>query len=394
MKNQANGAIKMSFLCTLQSIPRIRLCLLLIFGIGNIGFVMAQQTVNGTIADTEGIPLPGASIVEKGTTNGAQSDFDGNFTLEVAGQNAVLVVSYVGYATKEVSVGNQTQISISLEEDAAALDEVVVVGYGTQKRANVSGAVSSIKGEDINEVVTGNASQALVGKATGVRVEVNGGAPGAGTNIIIRGTGSLSNQDPLYVIDGVFSDNMDFLNPSDIESIEVLKDATASIYGARSGQGVILVTTKKGTSGQPLKIDLDASWGFANVVRDLDMLNAADFIANREQAYQNDGNTVPSNFNDFDPAVDSDIQAASLRSALTQNYGLRLYGGGEQSTYSISANRLEQEGVVEASEFDRTSVRINTSTRKGRFPCSYRHRRTNKIRFSVVNMVICLSLRF
>ncbi len=327
----------------------------------------AQQTVSGTVVDVEGVPLPGASIVEKGTTNGAQSDFDGNFTLEVANQNAVLVVSYVGYATKEVSVVNQTQISITLEEDAAALDEVVVVGYGTQKKANVSGSVSSIKGEDINEVVTGNASQALVGKATGVRVEVNGGAPGAGTNIIIRGTGSLSNQDPLYVIDGVFSDNMDFLNPSDIESIEVLKDATASIYGARSGQGVILVTTKKGTKGQALKIDVDASWGFANVIRKLDMLNAADFIANREQAYQNDGNTVPSNFNDFDPSVDSDIQSASLRSALTQNYGLRLYGGGEQSTYSISANRLEQEGIVEASEFERTSVRINTSTEKGKF---------------------------
>lgn len=326
-----------------------------------------QQLVSGTIVDAEGIPLPGASIVEKGTTNGAQSDFDGNFTLEVTDQNAVLVVSYVGYATKEVNVGNQTQFSITLEEDAAALDEVVVVGYGTQKRANVSGSVSSIKGEDINEVVTGNASQALVGKATGVRVEVNGGAPGAGTNIIIRGTGSLSNQDPLYVIDGVFSDNMDFLNPSDIESVEVLKDATASIYGARSGQGVILVTTKKGATDQALKIDLDASWGFANVIRKLDMLNATDFIANREQAYQNDGNAVPSNFYDFDSSINSDIQAASLRSALTQNYGLRLYGGGEQSTYSISANRLEQEGIVEASEFERTSVRINTSTRKGRF---------------------------
>jgi len=332
-----------------------------------ISIALVQQSVSGSVTDMDGVPLPGASIIEKGTTNGAQSDFDGNFTLDVADQNAVLVVSYVGYATKEVSVSNQTQLSITLEEDAAALDEVVVVGYGTQKRANVSGAVSSIKGDDVNQVVTGNASQALVGKATGVRVEVNGGAPGAGTNIIIRGTGSLSNQDPLYVIDGVFSDNMDFLNPSDIESIEVLKDATASIYGARSGQGVILVTTKKGTSGQPLKIDLDASWGFANVIRKLDMLNAADFIANREQAYQNDGNTVPSNFYDFDTSIDSDIQAASLRSALTQNYGLRLYGGGEQSTYSISANRLEQEGIVEASEFERTSVRINTSTKKGRF---------------------------
>src|SRR5680860_751385 len=216
MKNQMIWVIKTPSLRTVPSMPRIRLSLVFIFVISNISFMIAQQTVSGTVSDPDGVPLPGASVVEKGTTNGTQSNFDGNFTLEVIGQNSVLVVSYVGYAAKEIIVGAQTQFSVTLEIDAAALDDVVVVGYGTQKRANVSGAVSSIMGEDVNEVVTGNASSALVGKATGVRVEVNGGAPGAGTNVIIRGTGSLSNQDPLYVIDGVFSDNMDFLNPSDI----------------------------------------------------------------------------------------------------------------------------------------------------------------------------------
>ena len=326
-----------------------------------------QHSVSGTISDADGNPLPGANIVEKGTTNGVTADFDGNFTLDVANENATLVVSYIGFASKEVALNGQTSISVSLEESAAGLDEVVLIGYGTQKKSDVSGSVSSIKAEDINNVVTGNATQALVGRAPGVRVEVNGGSPGAGTNIIIRGTGSLSNQDPLYVIDGVFSDNMNFLNPSDVESIEVLKDATASIYGARSGQGVILVTTKKGKSGQELKIDMDASLGSAKVIRTIDMLNATDYILNREQAYDNDNNSVPSNFYDFDPSINSDIQNASLRTAMVQNYGIRLNGGGERSTYSISANRLQQEGIVQASQFERTSLRINTSTEKGRF---------------------------
>jgi len=332
-----------------------------------IAYSKQENTITGTVLDSENRPLAGANIVEKGTTNGTQTDFDGNFSLEVSDLNAALEVSYIGFATKEVPIDGVTSITIVLEESAAGLDEVVVVGYGTQKKGNVSGAVSSIKGDAVNNVVTGNATQALVGKATGVRVEVNGGAPGAGSNIIIRGTGSLSNQDPLYVIDGVFSDNMDFLNPSDIESIEVLKDATASIYGARSGQGVILISTKKGKQNQAMRIDLDGSWGFANPVRQLDIMNASDFIANRQQAYANDGTTPPSNFNDFDSSIDSDIQDASFRSALVQNYGLRISGGGESSTYSISVNRLDQEGIVRASDFERTSLRLNTSAKKGRF---------------------------
>ena len=326
-----------------------------------------QQVVSGKIIDENGQPLPGASIIEKGTLNGTQSDFDGNFSLSTSNLDVTLVVSYVGFASQEVAVGGRTSINVTLVESASGLDEVVVVGYGTQRRSDVSGSVSSIAAEDINQVVTGNATQALMGRAPGVRVDINGGSPGAAANIIIRGTGSLSNQNPLFVIDGVFSDNMNFLNPNDIESVEVLKDATASIYGARSGQGVVLVTTKKGVKGQPMKIDVDASWGSANVVRTLKMLNATDYITNREQAYANDNNAVPSNFYDFDPSENSDIQKASLRTALVQNYGVRFYGGGEGSSYSISANRLQQEGVVQASEFERNSVRINTGAAKGKF---------------------------
>ncbi len=330
--------------------------------------LITQQTITGTVFDQNNIPLAGANILEKGTTNGTQTDFDGNFSIVVANTEAILQVSYIGFLSKEIPLNGQTTTTITLQEDVAGLDEVVVVGYGTQKKRNVAGSISSIDGDAINSVVTGNATQALSGRATGVRVETNGRSPGASASVIIRGTGSLSNQNPLYVVDGVFSDNIDFLNPGDIESIQVLKDAsTASIYGARSGQGVIIVTTKKGVSGQAMKIDLDASWGVAKAVRELDFLNARDYITHRTQAYTNDGTPLPGNFNDFDPSIDSDIQAASLRTALVQNYSLRISGGGETNTYSLSANRLKNEGIVQASDFERTSVRLNTTARKGRF---------------------------
>ncbi|MGN7515835.1 MAG: SusC/RagA family TonB-linked outer membrane protein [Allomuricauda sp.] len=330
-----------------------------------------QQTISGTVTDDVGNPLPGASIVEKGTTNGAQTDFDGNFNITVSDSNATLVVTYIGFSTQEVELNGRSNIDIALTEDAAKLDEVVVIGYGTQKKRNVAGSISSIDGESVNNVVTGNPTQALVGKATGVRVETNGGAPGAGASVIIRGTGSLSNQDPLYVVDGVFSDNINFLNPADISSVQVLKDAsTASIYGARSGQGVIIVTTKKGRTNQDLSVDFDSSIGVASAIRQLDFLNAEEYIANRVQAFNNDGADLPGNFYNFDPNVDSDIQDESLRTAITQNYGVRISGGGQNSTYNISLNRLDQEGIVKASDYERNSLRINTTLSKGKFSLS------------------------
>lgn len=330
--------------------------------------VIQDETITGTVLDSNNQPLAGANILEKGTTNGTQTDFDGNFSLKVADLNAVLEVSYIGFATMEVPINGQTNLTLALEESASGLEEVIVVGYGTQKKRNVAGSISSIDSDAVNGVVTGNATQALAGRATGVRVETSGGAPGASANVIIRGTGSLSNQDPLYVIDGVFSNSMDFLNPSDIESIQVLKDAsTASIYGARSGQGVVLITTKKGGYGQAMKINFESSLGVAQAVRKLDFLNAQDYVAHRRAAYANDNTPPPPNFDDFDPNIDNSIQDESLRSAFVQNYGLRLSGGGENSTYSVSANRLKQEGIVKPSEFERTSVRLNTSAKKGRF---------------------------
>jgi TonB-linked SusC/RagA family outer membrane protein len=326
------------------------------------------QDITGNVKDTEGNPLIGATVSVKGTSLGTVTDFDGNFSLSIPSDAQTLMISYIGYESQEVTIANQTVFNIVLRLNTAALEEVIVVGYGTQKKSDVSGSISSIKGEDINRVVTGNATQALMGKASGVRVEINGGAPGAGSNVIIRGTGSLSNQDPLYVIDGIFSNDMSFLNPSDIASIEVLKDAaTAAIYGARAGQGVIIITTKKGATDQPLQIEVDASWGTASAAKLLDYTNASEYIQQREQAYQNDGLDLPGNFYDFNSGVDSDIQDASIRTALVQNYGIRFFGGGQNNTYSISVNRLDQEGIVRASDYERTSLRLNTSLEKGKF---------------------------
>ena len=330
--------------------------------------VVQNREMSGTVRDETGATLPGVNVVLKGTNSGAITDNDGRYTISVPDDNAVLVFSFIGYQPQEVVVSNRTEIDISLVLDITALEEVVVVGYGTQRRRDVTSAISTIDGDRVSNVVTGNATQALIGKAAGVRVEVNGGAPGAAANVIIRGTGSLSNQNPLYVIDGVFSDDMSFLNPADIESIQVLKDAaSASIYGARAGQGVILITTKTGMTNQPVRVDLDASWGFARTVRQLDFLNADEYVANRVAAHENDGAAFTPNFFDFDPNVDSDIQDESLRTALVQNYGLRVSGGGAENTYSVSVNRLDQEGVVKESQFERTSFRLNTSLDKGRF---------------------------
>ena len=262
---------------------------------------VALAEVSGKVTDSEtGDALPGVNIVIKGTTTGTVTKSDGSYSLDAPG-DATLAFSFIGYKTIEVAIGNRSVIDIGLAPDVGQLEQIVVVGYGTQRKRELAGSVSSIDAEEVNKVVTGNVTQALIGKAPGVRVEVNGGAPGAGANVIIRGTGSLSNQDPLYVIDGVFADNINFLNPSDIESIEVLKDAsTASIYGARSGQGVIIITTKKGAIGQAMRVDVDVSLGMAKAVRQLDLLNASDYITNRQQAFDNDGTAPPGNFNDFD----------------------------------------------------------------------------------------------
>jgi len=334
---------------------------------------LAQDAeVSGQVSAEEEGPLPGVNVLVKGTTVGTVTDINGNYTISVPSGQNTLVFSSIGFITQEVTVNNRSTVNVELVPDIQSLNEVVVVGYGTQKRADVTGAVSSINAEDINNIVTGNPTQALQGRTAGVRVEVNGGSPGASANVIIRGTGTLSSVNPLYVIDGVFSESMDFLNPADIESIEVLKDASAAaIYGARAGQGVVIITTKRGQQNQEVQIELNASYGWQKVYRQIDYTGARDYANFRNIANDNDGVArAPANDTEFDPSIDSDVQDLSLSTAPIQNYGLRISGGGENTTYSISANRLDQEGIVVASRFQRNALTVNTGLEKGRFKLS------------------------
>lgn len=216
------------------------------------GVVRAQDTVTGTVTDQSGTPLAGANIVEKGTVNGVTADFDGNFSIEIADENAVLVVSYIGFAEKEVAINGQDSIEIQLEEAAQGLDEVVVVGYGTQKRVNVIGSISQVSAESIENRPITQASQAITGQMPGVTVIQRSGRPGESSgNISVRGVGSFgATPDALVLIDGI-PGTLNDINTDDIESISVLKDASsAAIYGARSANGVILITTKSGKDGK------------------------------------------------------------------------------------------------------------------------------------------------
>lgn len=325
--------------------------------------------VSGRVTSAEdGEGLPGVNVTIKGTASGTITDIEGAFTLEVPSEEAVLIFSYVGFEPQEVLVGNQTNFDIALSPDYTSLEEVVVIGYGTQKESDLTGAVGQVKSDDIDKYTYPDAAQAIQGRMAGVRVEANGGAPGANTLVTVRGNSTLSDQGPLYVIDGMFTNSMDMLNPSDIESISVLKDASASaIYGSRAANGVIIVTTKKGVKGRT-SIDVDVSRGIQETVSTLDWANARQYADIVNRARDNDGNPrFPANDSKFNPNIDSDIQAASLRTAPVTNANIRFAGGNENATFSISANHYDQEGILKESSFQRSSVRSFLTFTKNRF---------------------------
>lgn len=248
-----------------------------------------EMTVTGTVTDTsDGLPIPGVSVVVKGTTIGTITSIEGTYSL-VVNHGDVLVFSFVGMSDQEVTVDRDI-INVALESDITDLDEVVVVGYGVQKKALITGANANVKGEALAELKTSNAMEALQGMAAGVNITRNNGAPGAGTKVTIRGAGTIGDADPLYIVDGVAVGNIDYLNPSDIESIDVLKDAaSAAIYGSRAANGVILVTTKKGTKGAKPVINYDGFYGVQNIYKTLPVLNAQEYMYIMDEARSNDG---------------------------------------------------------------------------------------------------------
>ncbi len=329
--------------------------------------ILFQTTISGQVLDQNNQPLPGASIVEKGTTNGTQSDFDGNFSLEVA-SGAILEVSYIGFSTQEVTVGSQSNISVVLQESASGLDEVVVIGYGTQIEALRTGSVATVSSKEVTQVAVTNSASALQGRVAGVRVEANGGAPGSGVNVVIRGTGSFGNDQPLYVVDGNIVESMSFINPNDIESISVLKDASsAAIYGSRASNGVVLITTKKGKAGD-IRINFQSQLGFQSSTSRLDLLNAREFADWHNMAKDNDGDSraIPHDTG-FDPSIDTDWQDLQVTSAIFQEYSINISGGSENAQFYVSGQVLDQEGIVVDSGSKRYNFSVNTSFQKGIF---------------------------
>ncbi len=318
-----------------------------------------QKTISGTITDDDGMPLPGANIVEKGTSNGVQTDFDGNFTINVSDENAVLVVSFVGFLNQEIEVGNQNSVAVQLMSDAESLEEVVVTGYGSQRKSDVTGAISSIKTEDFNRGVVANPGQLLQGKISGVNVTATSGEPGAAQNIIIRGIGSLrSGTTPLFVVDGFIIDNssfgvtnpLNFINPQDIASIDVLKDASAAaIYGARAANGVIVITTKKGTMGKT-EMNLSVSTAMSNISNSVDVFSAAEF--------RNKVPSVGGTLNDF--GGNTNWQDELMRTGISKNINFSMSGNvNEKFSYYTSLGVDDQSGIFNNSDLKRYSGRLN-----------------------------------
>ncbi|MBW8244848.1 TonB-dependent receptor [Muricauda oceani] len=323
----------------------------------------AQKAVQGKVNDENGTPLPGANILEKGTTNGTQTDFDGNFTINVADENATLVVSYLGFTTKEIALNGQTSVEVSLAEDSAKLDEVVIIGYGSVKKSDLTGAVSSIRGDKLNTDSQASVDQIIQGRIPGVQVTQSSAEPGGNFSIRIRGTNSITaGNEPLYVIDGLPGANPgNSLNPSDIQSIEVLKDASATaIYGARGSNGVILITTKKGRKDTKLEINYNTSIAFQSAAKKLDLMNAQEYMSFYNDVHVDRGNEPPFSQEDI-VAIGrgTNWQDEILRSAPIYEHRLSLSGGSSDTQYYLSLNYFDQDGIVINSGFKRLSGRLN-----------------------------------
>lgn len=320
----------------------------------------AQQqakTVTGTVTDVSGEPIIGANIRIKGTTTGTITDIDGNFSIEAEPQS-VIEVSYIGYLTQETVINNQKSIRFLLKEDTKTLDEVVVIGYGVQKKADLTGSVANINTEKLNTQSNANIGQALQGKIAGVDIVSQGGAPGSGTRIMVRGIGTLNNASPLYIVDGMYMNSIDHINPNDIASIDVLKDdSSAAIYGSRAANGVIIVTTKEGsnTEGKPI-IDLSVNLGISTASKFLDMLDAKGWAEVTTIARQAIGKPALDMATDLANKPDNDWQDIMFRPALMQNYNLSVKGGGKYSTYYTGLGYFNQDGIVKGTNYQRYNI--------------------------------------
>ena len=354
-----------------------------VLGLGILPALAQSVAVRGKVtADKEGTGIPSVNVALKGTNRGVTSDAEGNFTIEVPGSQSVLVFSYIGYVSQEIAVGNRTEINVSLAEDTKALDELVVVGYGTVKKSDLTGSVVSLKSKDLTPGVNVNLQQAMQGRAAGVQIYQKSGEPGSAMSVKIRGASSITaGNDPLYVIDGMPVNDgapisgtgqgmvnnpnprnpLNSLNPADVESIEILKDASATaIYGSRGANGVVLITTKRGDSGA-MRVNYNLSYGTQKVVNNVKMLTGPQYrdVLNAiiDDGGGNKNERVP------DQVVDTDWLSLLYQKAPIQSHDLSFSGGNQTTKYYISLGYFNQEGVLLNSGMDRYSARLNVENR-------------------------------
>ncbi|MDY8133984.1 TonB-dependent receptor [Aquimarina sp. 2201CG5-10] len=353
--------------------------LMLVFFMTSLAF--AQQNVSGTVTDNSGLPLPGVNILVKDTDRGTQTDFDGNYTIEV-NTGEIITYSYVGFIAQEVAVTSQSTIDIVLEEDVSTLEEVVVVGYGTQSRRRITANIASVSSEEINEIPTPSVQSTLSGKAAGVQVTQLNGKVEGGIKVRVRGISTISSsQEPLYVVDGIPITNSDesindspinplvALNPNDIESIDILKDASsAAIYGARGTNGVIIITTKQGKQGKT-KVSVNSSYGVSRATNTRDWLNAAQYVELMTESALNNGFSQAFIDGQFDfyangldwrnGEVDTDWQELALVDGSVQDFGVSASGGSEKTKFFISTGYNNTDGIVRGNQLERYTFRTN-----------------------------------
>ncbi len=368
------GVAKASALCLLMSAFSANAAFAVPVSDSNIMVVQQGKTLTGVVNDEFG-PVAGANIVVKGTTNGTMTDADGRFSISNVPAGAVLQISFIGYLTQEILVGNQSTINVMLKEDSQTLDEVVVVGYGTMRKSDLTGSISTAKGVDIIKTQSFNALDGLKGKVAGVNIFSNTGQPGGEMRVVIRGVSTINaSTSPLYVVDGVVMSDFQLLNPNDIESVEVLKDASsAAIYGARGANGVILVTTKRGDGGKGVHISYDGSISIGTMAKQMDVMDSNEWMAAFKQGLENANAWQGKNFTtdlsqiftderlfnaDGSPKYNTNWQDETSRTAISHNHQISIQRSGEGSSVGAFINYTDQQGVLLNSYFKRINAKL------------------------------------
>jgi TonB-linked SusC/RagA family outer membrane protein len=316
--------------------------------------LLAQRTITGKITDAQtGDPLPGVNIVVQGTTRGTISDANGNYTIQVQPDDEALLFSFVGYQDQTVSIGDQQTINVALQQEAEALEEVVVVGYGTIQKSDLTGSVSSVEGENLTEVSSANTLDALSGKLAGAQISSSSGEPGANPVVRVRGVGTINNANPIYVVDGVIVEDISFLSPSDIQSVELLKDASATaIYGSRGANGVFMISTKSG--GEESRINFTTETGIQQLRNKIELLNGPEFARALNDI-------TPGSINNPQAVNNIDWQDRIFEETpVVQNYNLSVSGGTQDLSYYFSGGIHSTEGIIPKSNYDRYNVKLNT----------------------------------